>query len=86
MKTIPCISARLANIARLALVLPVEAHATCFAPTIRACVNAAVMPLSLKLPLGFSPSYCSSRLPGCMFSLLGEQVRLLQRRCGLRRS
>ena len=43
--------------ARLAEVLPVEAHATFFAPTILACVNAAVMPLSLKLPDGFSPSY-----------------------------
>ena len=63
MKTIPCICARLANMASEALVLPVEAHATFFAPTIRACVNAAVMPLSLKLPLGFSPSYCSSSFP-----------------------
>ena len=41
-----------------ALVLPVEAQAARLAPIARACVNAADMPLSLKLPEGFSPSYC----------------------------
>ena len=45
-------------IANDALVLPVDAQAARFAPTIWACVNAAVMPLSLKLPEGFIPSYC----------------------------
>ena len=64
MKTTPCISASDANRARLALVLPVDAQATRLAPTIRAWVKAAVIPLSLKLPLGLSPSYCSSRFPG----------------------
>ena len=44
-------------------VFPVLAQATRRAPTILACVKAAVMPLSLKLPEGFIPSYCSSRLP-----------------------
>src|SRR5579872_2028061 len=49
--------------ARLALVLPVLAQAARLAPTIRAWVNAAVMPLSLKEPEGFSPSYCRNNLP-----------------------
>jgi len=47
-----------AYIANDALVLPVEAQAALSAPTLRACVKAAVMPLSLKLPEGLSPSYC----------------------------
>ena len=38
-----------------ALVLPVEAQAARWAPTMRAWVKAAVMPLSLKLPEGFMP-------------------------------
>ena len=42
------------------------AQATRRAPTIRACVNAAVIPLSLKLPDGFIPSYWSSKLPSDM--------------------
>ena len=29
-------------------------------------VAAAVMPLSLKLPEGFKPSYCKNNRPGCM--------------------
>ncbi len=41
-----------------ALVFPVDAQAARLAPTIRAWVNAADMPLSLKLPEGFMPSYC----------------------------
>ena len=36
----------------------VAAHATRRAPTMRAWVKAAVMPLSLKEPEGFMPSYC----------------------------
>ena len=40
------------------------AQATRSALTIRAWVNAAVMPLSLKLPEGFIPSYWSRRPPG----------------------
>ena len=58
--------------------LPVEAQATRFAPTIRAWVKAAVMPLSLKLPLGLRPSYCSSSCPGFMPSCAGEEVGLLE--------
>ena len=49
-----------------ALVLPVLAQAARRAPTMRACVNAAVMPLSLKLPEGFMPSYCRNSRPGSM--------------------
>ena len=49
--------------ARLALVLPVLAQAARRARTSRAWVNAAVMPLSLKLPDGFIPSYCKNSLP-----------------------
>src|SRR5436853_5962621 len=49
-----------------ALVLPVLAQAARLAPVIRACVNAAVMPLSLKLPEGFMPSYCRNRQPALM--------------------
>ena len=44
--------------------LPVEAQAARVAPTHRACVNAADMPLSLKLPEGFIPSYWSNSRPG----------------------
>ena len=40
-----------------ALVLPVEAQAAFLAPTNRAWLKAADMPLSLKLPEGFMPSY-----------------------------
>ena len=45
-----------------ALVLPVEAQAARLAPIVRAWVNAADMPLSLKLPEGFIPSYCKIQL------------------------
>ncbi len=41
-----------------ALVFPVEAHAARVAPIMRACENAADMPLSLNDPDGFRPSYC----------------------------
>ncbi len=47
-----------------ALVLPVEAQAAREAPVSRACVKAADMPLSLKLPEGFMPSYCRCSRPG----------------------
>ena len=46
-----------------ALVLPVDAQAARRAPIMWACVNAAVMPLSLKLPDGFIPSYCRYKSP-----------------------
>src|SRR6516165_888350 len=46
-----------------ALVLPVLAQAARRAPTIEACVKAAVMPLSLKLPDGFRPSYWRNNRP-----------------------
>src|SRR3982074_2281973 len=49
-----------------ALVFPVEAQAARLAPIVRACVKAADMPLSLKLPEGFKPSYCKNSRPGCM--------------------
>src|SRR5579864_280881 len=52
--------------ARAAEVLPVLAHATRLAPTMRAWVNAAAMPLSLKLPEGFKPSYWSIKRLGAM--------------------
>ena len=45
-------------IASEALVLPVDAQAARLAPIRRAWVKAADMPLSLKLPEGFMPSYC----------------------------
>ena len=47
-----------------ALVLPVEAQAARLAPTSRAWLKAAAMPLSLKLPEGFNPSYCRCKRPG----------------------
>ena len=50
-------------IANEALVLPVDAQAAFVAPIVRACVNAADMPLSLKLPEGFIPSYCRKSWP-----------------------
>ena len=46
-----------------ALVLPVEAQAARTAPIVRAWVKAADMPLSLKLPEGFIPSYCKNSRP-----------------------
>ena len=38
-------------------VFPVDAHATAFALTRRACVSATVMPRSLNDPVGFAPSH-----------------------------
>ena len=49
-----------------ALVFPVDAQAARLAPMVWACVKAADMPLSLKLPEGFMPSYCSMSRPGAM--------------------
>ena len=37
--------------------LPVDAQITCLAPNSTALVTPMVMPLSLKLPVGFSPSF-----------------------------
>src|SRR5262245_24743080 len=68
------------NTASEALVLPVLAHAARRAPTMRAWVNAAVMPLSLKLPDGFIPSYCRNRQPGFMpayFATLSAFCRIV---------
>ena len=45
----------------LALVLPVLAQATLFAPSLRAALAPQVMPRSLKLPVGFSPSCLNQR-------------------------
>src|SRR6185312_4741357 len=47
-----------------ALVLPVDAQAARAAPIMWAWVKAADMPLSLKLPDGFIPSYCKNSRPG----------------------
>ena len=63
-----------------ALVLPVEAQAARLAPINRACVKAADMPLSLKLPEGFIPSYCRYSRPGFKPHVLGDRVGLLQQR------
>ena len=49
-----------------ALVLPVDAQAARVAPTNRAWLKAADMPLSLKLPEGFMPSYCRNNRPGVL--------------------
>ena len=57
-----------------ALVLPVEAQAARLAPIVWACVKAAVMPLSLKLPEGFIPSYCRYSLPALHADVLGDAV------------
>ena len=43
--------------ARLLLVFPVDAQIVVFAPTSRAFVTPTVIPLSLKEPVGLSPSY-----------------------------
>ena len=58
-----------------ALVLPVEAQAARVAPTSRAWLKAADMPLSLKLPEGFIPSYCKYSRPGCMPDVAGHAGR-----------
>src|SRR5438045_1058811 len=50
--------------ARLALVLPVLAQAARVAPTLRARVNTAVIPLSLNDPLGRIPPYRRTGQPG----------------------
>ena len=49
----------------------------------RACVKAAVMPLSLKLPEGFMPSYCRNSRPGFESDVAGDGVGLLQDRLPL---
>ena len=59
---ISCVTAQ--YIASDALVLPVEAHAARLAPTMCAWVKAAHIPLSLKEPDGFIPSYCKYNWPG----------------------
>ena len=63
MKTYAFMPVSEAYIASDALVFPVEAHATFVAPTIRACVYAAVIPLSLNDPDGLNPSYCRYSRP-----------------------
>ena len=57
-----------------ALVLPVEAQAARLALTMRACVKAADMPLSLKLPEGFMPSYCRCSWPPARPTYLATDV------------
>ena len=63
-----------------ALVLPVEAQAARLAPTMRAWVNAADMPLSLKLPEGFMPSYCRNSRPGSTPDVWRHAVGAVQQR------
>ena len=59
-----------------ALVLPVEAQAARLAPIARACVNAAVMPLSLKLPEGFMPFVLQVQPAGFEADVLADARRL----------
>ena len=54
------------------------AQATRRAQTIRAWVNAAVMPLSLKLPEGFIPSYWSQSEPGFEADVAADLVGALE--------
>jgi hypothetical protein len=61
-------------------VLPVDAQAARFAPIMWACVKAADMPLSLKLPEGFIPSYCKSLRAAGQAGVLGDVRRVLQER------
>ena len=68
-----------------ALVLPVEAHAARDAPTNRAWLKAADMPLSLKLPEGFMPSYCRNNLPGVLPTLASPLPRKRVRMFALHR-
>ena len=63
-----------------ALVLPVEAQAARLAPIMRAWVNAADMPLSLKLPEGFIPSYCRNSRPRSRPTYLPTRGGVLQQR------
>ena len=65
--------------------LPVLAQAARRAPTMRAWVNAAVMPLSLKLPDGFIPSYCRNSRPGFRPTYVGHGVGPLAGSSALRR-
>ena len=60
--------------------LPVEAQAARVAPTNRACVKAADMPLSLKLPEGFIPSYWRNNRPGCDADVPGHAFGAVQQR------
>ena len=60
--------------------LPVEAQAARRAPIMWAWVKAAVMPLSLKLPEGFMPSYCRYMLPGLQADVAADAIGLVQQR------
>ena len=60
--------------------LPVEAQAARRAPIMWACVKAAVMPLSLKLPDGFRPSYCRNMPPGLQADVAADAVGRMQQR------
>src|ERR1700744_5572399 len=55
-RTAQVMPARAAEAAALALVLPVEAQITAWAPRPAAALMATVMPRSLNEPVGFSPS------------------------------
>jgi hypothetical protein len=70
-----------------ALVLPVDAQAARLAPTNRAWLKAADIPLSLKLPDGFIPSYrrvhpfvLQEQTPGSAADVSGNAFGRLQQR------
>ena len=65
-------------IASEALVLPVEAQAARFAPMDRACVKAADMPLSLKLPGRIHALVLQEQRPGFQPHVGCDRVGLLE--------
>ena len=69
-----------------ALVLPVDAQAARRAPIVWACVNAAVMPLSLKLPDGFMPFVLQKQIARLHADESGHAVATSAAASGLRRS
>ncbi len=73
----------LAKTASEALVLPVDAQAAVLAPTIRACVAAAVMPLSLKLPGGIQPLVLQKQATRVHADVAADAVGRLQNRLPL---
>ena len=66
-----------------ALVLPVEAQAARLAPTNRAWLKAADMPLSLKLPEGFMPFVLQVQPVGLQADVAAHGGRHVQQRLPL---
>ena len=85
MKTMPCISASDANSARLALVLPVEAQATRFAPDHPRVGERGGHAVVFEAAAGIQPFVLQQQIARLHAHLPGEQIGLLQARCGLRR-